>query len=101
MLLIVWAIVVFGGCQQRSTSTSTSTSSLTCGLPSEEAPSEPPVDACRDGTLVLGPVLFERGHGSPKIETRAFNIPGEMHACISIQSRGGDRQLQDHPLQAI
>src|SRR5262245_20222860 len=85
--LFACAIVVLGGCFDLSSS-----SSPICGLPSEEPPSEPPVDACRDGTIVFGPERIGRERGNPVVDTHEFDTAGEAHACVTIVSAGIDRQ---------
>src|SRR5262245_44307307 len=87
MLGIAFAIAFSGACFGRS-----SDSGQICGLPSEEPPSEPPVDACRDGTVVFGPTLSERDRGGPTVETHEFATAGEQHACVRIVTSGSDRQ---------
>ncbi len=78
-------------CVDKRSSSGRNESAVLCGLPSAEAPAARPVDPCRDGSLVFGPIRLTRGRGRPAVETLLFHTVGEQHGCVSVVSGGSDR----------
>ena len=91
-LLVASAAALISACvaSERAPSSEQNRSAEICGLPSIDAPATRPIDPCRDGTLVFGPQRIARTRGCPDEESFVFDTTAEAHACVRLDSGGGD-----------